>query len=280
MRNGSAGPYGHRMTDSDWLRINRENWDDRVRIHALSEFYDLPGFRAGGSTLRTVEVDEVGDVSGKSLLHLQCHMGQDTLSWARRGADVTGLDFSADAIRTARGLAEDVGVADRARFVVSDVYDAPAALDGQRFAIVYTGLGALVWLPDLFRWARVASSLLEDDGFLYLAEFHPLTELLGEDGRSVEHDYFEPGGRPEDFPYTYTDGPQLTKTASVQWQHPLGEVVTAVASAGLRIEFLHEHPTTLFRRYPVLEPDEGEWRFPPGHPRIPLMYSLRATRTA
>ncbi|MEU5613259.1 class I SAM-dependent methyltransferase [Streptomyces sparsogenes] len=268
-------------TETDWLRLNRENWDDRVRIHADSEFYDLPGFRAGASTLRSFELDEVGEVSGKRLVHLQCHMGQDTLSWARRGAEVTGLDFSSAAVRTARTLAEDIGMTDRARFVVSDVYEAPTALGGERFDIVYTGLGALVWLPDLSRWAGVVSSLLKDGGFVYLAEFHPLTELLGEDGKSLEHDYFQTRPETYDFPHTYTDGPQLTKTLSVQWQHPLGEVVTALAQAGLRIEFLHEHATMLFQRYPVLEPcGNGEYRFPAGHPRIPLMYSIRATKAA
>ncbi|WP_225844744.1 bifunctional 2-polyprenyl-6-hydroxyphenol methylase/3-demethylubiquinol 3-O-methyltransferase UbiG [Streptomyces sp. HPF1205] len=268
------------MTDSaeDWLRLNRENWDDRVPVHAASEFYDLPGFRAGASTLRAFEADEVGDVSGKRLLHLQCHMGQDTLSWARRGARVTGLDFSEAAVRIARALAEDIGMADRARFVVCDVYEAPTALDGERFDIVYTGLGALVWLPDLTRWARVVSSLLEPGGALYLAEFHPVTDILGDDGRTVEYDYFHVDGELCEYPYSYTGGPALTRTRSVQWQHPLGDVVTALARAGLRLEFLHEHPTTYFPRYPVLERSGPEFRFPPGHPRVPLMYSLRATR--
>lgn len=266
-------------TDTSWLRLNRENWDDRVRIHGASEFYDLAGFRAGVSTLRGFELDEVGDVSGKRLVHLQCHMGQDTLSWARLGANVTGLDFSEAAIRTARELAEGIGVSDRARFVVSDVYEAQKALNNQRFDIVYTGLGALVWLPDLPRWAGVVSSLLDHGGMLYLVEFHPLTELLGEDGKSVERDYFNVQAETCDFPCTYTDGPPLAKTVSVQWHHPLGEVVTALAQAGLRIEFLHEQPVTCFQRYPVLElSGTGEYRFPAGHPRIPLLFSMRAVK--
>ena len=269
------------MSDAGWLQRNRENWDDRVRVHAASDFYDLPGFRAGASTLRAFELEEVGDVHGKRLLHLQCHMGQDTLSWARRGADVTGLDFSAEAVRTAQALAGDVGLTDRARFVVSDVYEAPAALGGERFDIVYTGLGALVWLPDLPRWARTVSSLLGDGGMLYLAEFHPLTEMLGDDGRKVERDYFDVRAETFDLPHTYTDGPPLAKTVTVQWHHPLGEVVTALARAGLRIESLHEHAATLFQRYPVLERHEtGEYHFPPGHPRVPLMYSIRAVKPA
>ncbi|MEO3752547.1 methyltransferase domain-containing protein [Streptomyces sp. B6B3] len=271
------GPY--REGHPDWLRLNRANWDDRVRVHAASDFYDLSGFRAGGDTLRAFELAELGDVTGLRLLHLQCHMGQDTLSWARRGAEVTGLDFSEKAISTARALAADVGLADRARFVVSDVYEAGAALGGERFDVVYTGIGALVWLPDLVRWARVVASLLDEGGALYLAEFHPLTDMLGDDGRTVERDYFEERGQVEDFAYTYTGGPELTETVSVEWFHPLGEVLTAISGAGLRVDFLHEHPFTLFQRYPVLERDEdGYHRFPPGQPGVPLMYSLRATK--
>ncbi|UED82775.1 class I SAM-dependent methyltransferase [Streptomyces profundus] len=269
------------MTDETdrWLRLNRENWDDRVRVHAQSAFYDLPGFRAGAEPLRPVEVAEVGDVTGLRLLHLQCHMGQDTLAWARRGARVTGVDFSSSAIDVARALADEVGLADRARFVVSDVYEAPAALDGEGFDVVYTGGGALVWLPDLTRWARVVASSLAVGGFLYLAEFHPLSDVLAEDGSRLEFDYFD--GRPEevDYPHTYTDGPPLTKTASVQWRHQLGEVVTALASAGLRIDFLRERPSTLFQRYPsLMRGPAGEYTFPAGRPRVPLMYALRATR--
>ncbi|MCE6997343.1 class I SAM-dependent methyltransferase [Saccharothrix sp. S26] len=266
------------MTE-EWLDVNRANWDDRARVHAVSEFYDLAGFRAGSSSLRPFEVAEVGDVTGRTLLHLQCHMGDDTLSWARRGARVTGLDFSPTAVETARELAADTGLADRARFVVSDVYSAREALSGERFDVVYTGIGALVWLPDLTRWARVVADLLVDGGFLYLAEFHPLAELLGEDGRTLRHDYFHTDAQTWDEPHTYTDGPQLTSTRSVQWQHPLGEVVTALAAAGLHLDFLREHEHTLFRRYPVLESTgTGEYRFPPGHPRLPQMYSLRATK--
>ncbi|WP_329565857.1 class I SAM-dependent methyltransferase [Kitasatospora sp. NBC_01266] len=270
------------MTASEpasWLSLNRANWDDRTRVHAASEFYDLPGFRAGGCTLRPFELDEMGDVTGRRLLHLQCHMGQDTLSWARRGAEVTGLDFSEPAIRTARALAEQTGLADRARFVVCDVHEAPNALAGERFDLVYTGFGALVWLPDLSHWARVVASLLADGGALYLAEFHPMSETLDEDGRTVAHDYFDSSAGTFDCATTYTDGPTLTETTSVQWTHQLGSVVTALAEAGLRIDFLHEHDVTLFQRYSVLERSTPtEYRFPPGHPRTPLVYSLRATK--
>lgn len=265
---------------SEWLHVNRENWDERVGIHADSEFYDLPAFRAGASTLRSFERDEVGDVSGRALLHLQCHMGQDTLSWARLGAATTGLDFSAPAIDVARTLAEQTGMSARARFVVSDVYSADAALPGQRFDIVYTGLGALVWLPDLDRWARVVASLLKPGGFLYLVEFHPVTDMLGGDGRAVAQDYFDTRGQDLDYAHTYTGSTPMTHTRQVQWRHPLGEVVTAVAGAGLRLDFLRERDVTIYRRYPTLQRSGREYRFPAGQPRVPLMYSLRATRPA
>jgi SAM-dependent methyltransferase len=183
------------MTDADpmpeWLRLNRMNWDERAGIHAASKFYGVQEFQVRRSTLRSFERGEVGDVTGLSLLHLQCHLGQDTLSWAWLGAHVVGLDFSEPAIRTARQLAEEVELAGRSRFVVSDVYDAATALQGDRFDIVYTGLGALVWLPDLVRWAKVVASLLNPGGFLYLVEFHPLSDMLGDDGRAVEQDYFD-----------------------------------------------------------------------------------------
>lgn len=267
------------MADEEWLRLNRENWDDRVRVHAGSAFYDLEGFRAGGDPLRPVEVAEVGDVAGLRLLHLQCHMGQDTLAWARRGAVVTGVDFSAAAVGVARGLAGELGLAERARFVVSDVYAAREALGGERFDVVYTGGGSLVWLPDLTRWAAVVADSLRPGGFVYLAEFHPVTDMLDEAGERVASDYFDDGPGREDYPHTYTDGPALRSTVSVQWRHPLGEVVTALAGASLRIAFLRERPATLFRRFSSLERDgSGQFRFPAGRPRVPLMYALRAVR--
>ncbi|CCH33247.1 class I SAM-dependent methyltransferase [Actinosynnema sp. NPDC047251] len=267
------------MTDPDWLRLNRENWDDRVAVHVGSEFYDLPGFRAGRSALRPFEPDEVGDVTGKRLLHLQCHLGLDTLSWARLGAAVTGLDFSPAAVDAARTLAGEVGL-DAARFVVADVHDAREALGEDLFDVVYTGFGALVWLPDVYRWARVVASLLAEGGFLYLAEFHPVSQVLGEDGRSLAYDYFQSAGETWDEPHTYTDGPALTRTKSVQWQHSLGDIVTAITRAGLRLEFLRERGTTLFQANEALVrvgPDD--YRFPPGHPSLPMMFSLRASKS-
>jgi 2-polyprenyl-3-methyl-5-hydroxy-6-metoxy-1,4-benzoquinol methylase len=268
---------GESASMEDYRSVNRAWWDERVPIHAAGEFYDVPGFLAGGDTLREFEKAEVGDVTGRRLVHLQCHFGLDTLSWARRGAAVTGLDFSVPAIETARELAARCGL--DARFVVSDVYDAQAAL-GETYDIVYTGLGALCWLPDLERWARVAAGLVRPGGFVYLSEFHPAGDMLDdEEGRTVAYDYFDRGPRHWDEPGTYTDMTAKTgNNRSVEFNHGLGDVVSALAAAGLRVEFLHEHDHTLFRRFTTLERVGTEYRQPAGRPRVPLMYSLRAAR--
>lgn len=273
---------------ADWRETNRAMWDERVPVHLRSAFYDLAGFRAGRDDLRGFETGEMGTVAGRRLLHLQCHIGTDTLSLARRGAEVTGLDFSAPAIEAARGLAADLGLA--ARFVHSDVYDAVAALDGVTYDIVYTGIGALCWLPDLARWAHTAASLVAPGGFLYLAEFHPVGLCLGRDGTSLTDDYFSTEPTVYECPGSYADWTAPTvHNRAMEWRHPLGDVVSAVAATGLRVEFLHEHDFTLFEQLPglVAGPDTsgaGEragrvFRLPEGQARVPLLYSLRASRT-
>lgn len=261
----------------DWRALNRANWDDRVPVHLASSFYDLDAFRAGAESLHSFEPAEVGDVTGRRLVHLQCHIGLDTLSWARRGAVVSGLDFSGPAIEAASALAAEVGLA--ATFVVADVYDAVGAFGGQRFEIVYTGTGALVWLPDIRRWARVVADLLEPGGFLYLAEGHPFAQTLDDaSGSVVTWDYFDSSPVVEDCPFSYTDGPALEHTRSVQFQHGLGETITALVEAGLRIEFLHEFGFDVFQRFEALQrQDDGTYRFPAGRPRVPMMFSLRAS---
>jgi 2-polyprenyl-3-methyl-5-hydroxy-6-metoxy-1,4-benzoquinol methylase len=259
----------------DYLQINQANWNARVPIHLASDYYDVAGFKAGGSALRPFELAEVGDVAGRRLAHLQCHLGLDTLSWARLGAEVTGLDFSDAAVQQARSIAAECGIP--ARFVTADVHDAPRAL-GETYDIVYTGIGALVWLPDLTRWAETVAALLNPGGFLYLAEFHPFTNMLDDDtGTHITRDYFDRTPQVWEYPHTYTGSYILEHQTSVQFDHGMGDVVTAVAAAGLRVDFLHEHDHTLFRRFADLVEADGAYRRPAGAPRIPLMYSLRAS---
>jgi SAM-dependent methyltransferase len=255
--------------------LNRAWWDERVPVHVGSRFYDVESFRNGRDALRPFELEEVGDVAGRSLVHLQCHFGLDTLSWARHGARVTGLDFSEPAVEAARAIAQEAGL--HAEFVQADLYDAPRALGGRRFDIVYTGLGALNWLADIRRWAEVVAALVEPGGFLYLSEFHPLVDVFGDDDLTIRYDYFHQR-REYDEPGTYADLEASTEhNRTEEWQHPLGDVVSAVIDAGLAIELLHEHDYTLFPRWPFLEKSGFDtYRMPEGRPRIPLMYSLRA----
>jgi SAM-dependent methyltransferase len=207
------------------------------------------------------------------------------MSWARAGASVHGLDFSAPAVETANALAGELGI--DATFVQSDVYDAVTALGEAQFDIVYTGLGALNWLPDLPRWAGVIAALLKPGGFLYLSEFHPITWIYGDHEPVIELDYFhDPTGvnfdDQEEGSYADLDVP-TRNNATIEWAHTLSDVVSAVLDAGLRLELLHEHDYTLFPRFKHLIEDREYlgagvvYRQPEGEPRLPLMYSLRAS---
>ena len=270
------------MTEEDPLRANRDLWDARTPIHVKSDFYDVDGFRAGRTSLRPLEIAEVGDVAGKRLLHLQCHFGLDTLSWARLGARVTGLDFSSAAVAEATRLASELGVT--ARFVESDVYDAVGALDGETFDVVFTSYGVIAWLPDIRRWASVVADLVAPGGFFYLAEIHPASQVLddepGVEELRVGYPYWTKSG-PLRFHEsgTYADHDADIELPEYVWLHGLGDIVTALIDAGLVLEFLHEHEATVFQQLPFLEQDdEGWWRLPADQPSLPLLFSLRARK--
>jgi SAM-dependent methyltransferase len=257
---------------------NRAFWDERVPIHTASDFYDVEGFKAGREPLEAFELEDLGDVSGRALVHLQCHFGLDTLSWARHGACVTGLDFSAPAIEAARRLAADIGV--EADFVCANVYDAPEALGDRRFDVVYVNVGAINWLPDIRRWAEVVGTLLTPGGVLYMKEVHPFSWVFGDDDLTVENDYFAHRSDYDD-PGTYTDPDAATiHNRTEEWQHPLGEVLGALIGAGLTLELLVEHDHQAYRQWPFMLRGGSVYRMPEGTPRLPLMYTLRARKPA
>ena len=228
----------------------------------------------------------VGDVAGRSLLHLQCHFGIDTLSWARLGARVTGADFSPAAIDLARSLAVELGFAD-ARFVESNLYDLPDALEGP-FDVVYTSRGVLGWLPDIRAWARVVAHFLAPGGTFFISEIHPVLQVFENEGVTpgelrLTYPYWE-HSRPLTFEVkgSYAD-PTADVGVQVEhgWDHGLGEIVTALIDAGLRIESLVEHPFLEWKADFLVENADGTWRLPGGTPgELPLMFSLRATRPA
>ncbi len=265
---------------NEHLEANRAWWNEKVSLHAESGFYDVKGFKAGKLTLMDLEREELGDVAGKSLLHLQCHFGLDTLSWARLGAQVTGVDFSPEAIALACSLREEVGV--EANFVCSDIHELPGLLSG-RFDIVFTSYGVLCWLSDLARWAEVIAHYLEPHGTFYIAEIHPFASVFYDrcdaEKLEVHYPYFhdtEPMRFENQGSYA-SGGAAGTRHVTYEWAHSLGDVVNALISAGLQIEFLHEFPYACYRMFPFLEPDGGGWwRLNAKHGCIPMTFSLKA----
>lgn len=270
------------MSIDQHKQANLNLWNEWAVIHEKSTSYDVEGFKAGKTSLYSLELEEVGEVAGKSLLHLQCHFGMDTLSWARLGAAVTGVDFSDKAIEIARRLSDELKIP--ATFVLSDLYGLPDVLTG-RFDIVYTSYGVLCWLPDIRRWAQIVAHYLKPGGMFYMAEFHPFAYVFDDEADTpdlkVRYPYF---GRPE--PLEFKDGSSYADPkASVgqpvhyEWDHRLGEIVTALVDAGLRIEFLHEFPYTVFSQLPFMQQGEdGTYRLSKDDGMIPLMFSIRARK--
>jgi SAM-dependent methyltransferase len=265
----------------DYVDANRALWDELTGVHMGSSYYDVPGVLAGGTSLRPVELGELGDVERQRLLHLQCHFGLDTLSWARRGAIVTGVDFSSASIQAARELASKTGL--EAEFINANVYELPARLDG-RFDIVYTSYGVVAWLPELAPWADAIVRCLRPAGFFYIVEFHPIGRVLLGDasGWDVGEGYFslaEPVAVRAEGSYADRSAVFEHKT-SYEWQHPLSDIVNALIAAGLRIDFLHEFPFSIEQQSPTMvQGDDGLWRFP-GPNQPPLLFSLKATKAA
>lgn len=265
--------------DPEWRIVNRGLWDEMATRHGSTDLYDLDGVVAGRDDLRPWEDGQLGPVAGLDLLHLQCHIGTDTIGWARRGARVVGLDFSAEAIGVADELFRRCGV--DGEWVVSDVYEAVDALGGRTFDVVYTGIGALGWLPDVGRWAEVVHSLLRPGGVLYLVELHPMWVALIEDGRTIcQPAVNAPYTRwDDDERFSYADPTRpLEHRSSFERLHSLGDVLGAVLAAGLELELFEELDVTPAPT-PWLEAGEDRlYRFPPDAHRFPLTYSLRARR--
>ena len=267
------------QNDRELMNANLEYWEESVELHAASPFYRMADFKAGQVVLNDLELSEVGDVKGKSLLHLLCHFGLDTLSWARLGASVTGMDYSENAINKARLLAKDFAIP--ATFLHCNLYDLPQHLQGQ-FDIVYTSYGALTWLPDIMEWARIAASYVKPGGFFYIAEFHPFAAVFDAEADVLQYrdPYFARDAISYEDGADYADSAAVLKaTTDYEWMHPMGEIVSSLIDSGLVLEFLHEHAFTVFRQLPFLVVDKpGIWKFAQDPAPIPLMFSLRARK--
>lgn len=251
--------------------MNRESWDQRAEIHFDSKFYDVDGFMSGNTSLREIELAELTKVNGKRLLHLQCHFGLDTLSWARLGAQCTGVDISPVAIKKARQLNERLDL--NAQFTCADVYDYSRG-DTDPFEIVFTSYGTICWLPDLDRWAKVVASNLAVGGIFYMAEFHPIYDLL------TGYSYFEKDEPDVEEEETYTENSGDLKSTLAVWAHPIGPVVNALINAGISIQRLNEYsysPYNCFKGMTEREP--GRFFLTHNGQDVPLVYTITGQRT-
>jgi SAM-dependent methyltransferase len=274
------------MDTGDYLAVNRANWDERAPAHARSTGYAVERFAADAGYLSAVvRFDQplLGDVAGLDGIHLQCHIGTDTVSLARLGARMTGLDFSPGSLTQARDIATRAGA--DVDWIESEVYRAPEALAGRTFDLVYTGIGALCWLPDIQRWADVVDTLLRPGGRVFLREGHPMLWAIDEarDGLQVGYPYVEtPEPVDDEEPGTYVDTDvEFTHNRAVSWNHGLGETVTALLERGFTLTTLVEHPSVPWEALPgrmTHDPADDEWRLTEHPEFLPLTYTLQAVK--
>lgn len=263
--------------EPNYLDLNRSSWNKRTDIHYSSDFYDVKGFLAGNTSLKDIELELLGDISGKKILHLQCHFGQDTLSLGRMGAEVTGVDLSDRAIEKANELAKDAGI--EARFICCDIYDLPNHLD-EKFDIIFTSYGTIGWLPDLTKWASVIRHFLKPGGEFIFVEFHPVVWMFDDDFQNVAYNYFNKEVILETEAGTYADRDADIHGDYVMWNHDLSEVINSLLEAGLQLDSFNEFNYSPFNCFKhTVEYELGRFRIAHLGDRIPMTYSLKATLT-
>ena len=259
-----------------YFDANKELWNKRTTVHRDSSFYDLAGFKAGQAVLTPIETTELGDVKGKTMLHLQCHFGMDSLDWARRGAKVTGVDLSDVAIDEARKLNDELGL--DAKFICSNVYDIEQHID-EKFDIIFTSYGVIGWLPDLDKWAAIISKYLKPGGTFYMAEFHPVVWMFDDEFTHIKYYYENREVIEIESKGTYTDRDADIVAMEYGWNHSISEVLNSLLNQGLKLKHFNEFS---YSPYPcfnnVVQGEDGNWRIKGMEGKIPMMYSLSAIR--
>ena len=261
---------------NQYFDANRNLWNQRTAVHKDSSFYNLAGFKEGETVLTPIELNEVGDVKGKKMLHLQCHFGMDSLNWAKLGADVTGVDLSDEAIKEARQLSDELGM--HAKFICCTVYDLKKHLD-EKFDIVFTSYGTIGWLPDLDKWAEIISYYLKPGGMFYMADFHPVVWMFDDEFTHIQY-YYENRELIVTENYgTYTDRKADIKGKEYSWNHSISEILNALIKAGLKIELFNEHNYSPYSNFTnSVEVEKGKWQIKSMEGKIPMLYSLRAVK--
>ncbi|TNJ44610.1 class I SAM-dependent methyltransferase [Tamlana fucoidanivorans] len=262
--------------DKIYFDTNRDTWNKKVAVHAKSTLYDLEGFKKGNSSLKRYELEALGNVSGKSLLHLQCHFGQDTLSWSRMGAQCTGVDLSDEGIKLARKLNDELHL--DAQFECCNVLDASKIIN-KTFDIVFTSYGVIGWLPDLKPWGKMIAERLNQGGTFFIAEFHPIVWMFDylEDMPYMRFGYMQKDVIYEEYEGTYADKSSNIVSKEYGWNHGLGEVVSALTEAGLHIDYLREFDESPYNVLPnLVETTSG--MYATKDKLYPLIFTLKATK--
>ncbi len=263
-------------SEKNYIEINRESWNQRTEAHLKSEFYDLEGFINGKSSLNPIELNLLGDIAGKSILHLQCHFGQDTISLSRLGAEVTGVDFSDKAIESAKKIAVKTGSS--AKFICCDIYDLPEHLY-EKFDIVFTSYGTIGWLPDMDKWAKIVSNYLKPNGTFVFVEFHPVVWMFDNHFEKIAYNYFKSDAIIETQNGTYADQNANITITDVSWNHGLSEVINRLISNGLEILHFEEFdysPFNCFHNMIAIAPNK--YQIQDLGNKIPMVYVLKAKR--
>ncbi|MBS1690375.1 MAG: class I SAM-dependent methyltransferase [Bacteroidetes bacterium] len=262
----------------EYISVNRTLWNEKTKYHVSSPFYDMESFLGGRSSLNDIELELIGDVKDKAIAHLQCHFGQDSLSLARLGAHVTGVDLSDAAIDKAKELAMQLQL--DARFIQSDIYSLPEQLYGQ-FDMVYSSYGVLGWLPDMKRWAQIVSKLLKKDGVLILVEFHPVVWMFDEHFKTVKYSYFNRETIEETEIGTYADREAPIALKSLSWNHNLSEVLQSLINVGLAIKTFSEYDYSPYSCFnDVVELAKGKYRIKGLEEKLPMVYAVKALKTS
>jgi 2-polyprenyl-3-methyl-5-hydroxy-6-metoxy-1,4-benzoquinol methylase len=266
------------MSSNDqFFELNRVAWDAKASVHPQTEFYQMQSFLEGQTSLKHIELGLLGDVSGASILHLQCHFGQDSLSLARMGAQVTGVDISSVAITKAKELNEQLGL--NARFFCSDVFSFPDK-HTDKYDIVFTSYGVLGWLPDLDPWAQVVSHFLKPGGKLILVEFHPVVWMLDEDFSYIKYSYEKSDPIIEEIQGTYADTSSVIKTTTVSWNHSLSETINALIGQNINMIDFKEYNYSPYPCFSCLEKIQDEvWVVKHLARKIPMTFSIVAQKS-
>ncbi len=259
-----------------YFEENKRSWNKRTGVHKDSAFYDLESFKKGKSSLNKIELEELGDVTGKTLLHLQCHFGMDTMSWARAGAECVGVDLSDEAIGLAKEINTELNL--DAEFICCNVYDLEQHLD-KKFDIVFTSYGTIGWLPDLDAWGAIVSHFLKPGGTFYIADFHPTLWMMDDNFEYVKYSYFNTQIITEEIAGSYSDRNAPIKSIEHSWNHPFSEIFNALLKHGLQIQHFNEFSYSPYNCFNNLEQGaDGMWRIKGMNEKMPMMYSIKAVK--